>query len=182
MRWSFVGSIGWLGSVYSPRLPSPLVSRMSAVQPCDRSSSPVSSNSLVSSHPTTAPPPLVQSVRFASSANMRWFVPKQVLMCVSFFVFGSYIASWRPDRFNGKSFADGCVDPALQNAGLSAGRIVDVIQTRPFSSNIGLRTLFLLVQTVSVPQYADGAPVFGPVAGCVAGSRTVSGTRLIVLR
>ena len=104
---------------------------MSAVQPCDFSSSPVSSNSFVFSQPTTAPPPLVHSVRFASSANIRWCVPKHVLMCVSFFVFGSYIASWRPERLTGNSFADGCVDPALQNAGLSAGRIVDVIQTRP---------------------------------------------------
>src|SRR5690242_2187453 len=152
MRWSFVGSTGWLGSVYSPRLPSPFVSRMSAVQPCERSSSPVSSNSLVSNQPTTGPPPLVQSVRLASSANIRWCVPKHVLIVVSFFVFGSYIASCRPERLTGKSFADGCVDPALQNGGLSAGRMVDVIQTRPFSSNIALWTLFRLVQGKSVPQ------------------------------
>src|SRR5580765_7686756 len=181
MRWSFVGSIGWFGSVYSPRLPSPLVSRMSAVQPCDFSSSPVSSNIFVSSQPTTAPPPLVHSVRFASSANIKWCVPKHVLMCVSFFVFGSYIASCRPERFTGKSLADGCVDPALQNAGLSGGRMLDVIQTRPFSSIIGLWTLFLLAQRMVSPQYADGAPVGGPVAGCVFGSRTVSGTRLTLL-
>src|ERR1041385_2582436 len=154
---------------------------MSAVQPCARSSSPVSSNSFVSNQPTTGPPPLVQSVRFASSANIRWCVPKQVLIVVSFLVFGSYIASCRPERLTGKSFADGCVDPALQNAGLSAGRIVDVIHTRPFSSNIALWTLFLLDQGGSSPKYADGAPVFGPAATGVAGSRTVSGTRLIVL-
>src|SRR5262249_25828328 len=171
MRRSFVGSSGWFGSVYSPRLPSPFVSRMSAVHPCDRSSSPVSSKSFVSSHPTTGPPPLVHSVRFASSANIKWCVPKHVLMCVSFFVFGSYIASCRPERLIGKSLADGCVDPALQNAGLSPGRIVEVIHTRPLSSNIGLWTLFLLDQIASSPQYADGAPVFGPVAACVAGSR-----------
>src|SRR5512147_1569727 len=102
-------------------------------------------------------------------------------MCVSFFVFGSYMASWRPERLTGKSFADGCVEPALQNAGLSGGRIVEVIHTRPFSSIIGLWTLFLLVHGSSSPQYADGAPVIGPVAGWVFGSRTVSGTRLTAL-
>src|SRR3954470_9450790 len=101
-------------------------------------------------------------------------------MCVSFCVFGSYIARCRPARLSGKSLADGCVDPALQNAGLSGGRTADVIHTRPFSSIIGLWTLFLLVQIASVPQYTDGAPRFGPVAGCVAESRTVSGTRLTV--
>jgi hypothetical protein len=47
---------------------------MSAVQPCDFSSSPVSSNIFVLSQPTTDPPPLVQSVRFASSANIKWCV------------------------------------------------------------------------------------------------------------
>ena len=47
MRVSFVGSSGWFGSVYSSRLPLPFVSRMSAVQPCDFSSSPVSSNIFV---------------------------------------------------------------------------------------------------------------------------------------
>ena len=62
---------------------------MSAVQPCDFTSSCVSSNIFVFSQPTTWPPPLVQSVLFASSANIRWCVPKQVLMCVICFVFGS---------------------------------------------------------------------------------------------
>src|SRR5437016_6083817 len=100
-------------------------------------------------------------------------------MCVSLFVLGSYIASCRPERGSGYALADGCVDPALQKSGLLGGRTVDVIQTRPRSSNIGLCTLFLLVHSTSVPQYADGAPVTGPVAGCVVGSRTVSGTRMI---
>jgi hypothetical protein len=68
---SFVGSTGSFGSTYASRLPLPFVSRMSAVQPCDFSSSCVSSNIFVLSQPTTAPPPLVQSVRFASSANIR---------------------------------------------------------------------------------------------------------------
>ena len=84
-----MGSTGWLGSTYASRLPLPLVSMISAVQPCDFTSSPVSSNIFVFSQPTTCPPPLVQSVLLASSANIRWCVPKHVLMCVSFFVFGS---------------------------------------------------------------------------------------------
>ena len=64
---------------------------MSAVQPCDFISSPVSSNILVFSQPITWPPPLVHSVLLASSANIRWWVPKQVPMWVSFLVAGSYI-------------------------------------------------------------------------------------------
>src|SRR6266850_877497 len=101
-------------------------------------------------------------------------------MWVSFCVLGSYIASWRPERFTGKSFAEGWLDPALQKAGLSGGRTVEVIQTRPRSSNMGLWTLFLLVQMDSSPQYTDGRSE-GPEAGWVAGSRTVSGTRVIAL-
>src|SRR5205814_4243380 len=116
------------------RLPLPLVSRIRAVQPCDFSSSPVSSNSFVFSQPTTGPPPDVHSVRFASSANIRWWVLKQVLMCVSFPVFGSYMARCRPARFIGNSCADGWLDPALQKAGLSGGRTVAVSHTRPRSS------------------------------------------------
>ena len=68
MRLSLAGSSGWLGSTYSSRLPLPLVSRMSAVQPCDFAASPVSSNILVFTQPTTPPPPplLVHSVLLAS--------------------------------------------------------------------------------------------------------------------
>ena len=77
-------------------------------------------------------------------------------MCVSFFVFGSYIARWRPARSIGNSFADGWLEPALQKSGLSGGRTAEVIQTRPCSSNIGLWTLFLLVQIGSSPQYGEG--------------------------
>src|SRR5436190_10778289 len=67
-RLSLVGSTGWFGSTYSSRLPLPLVSRMSAVQPCDFAASPVSSNILVFTQPTTPPPPplLVHSVLLAS--------------------------------------------------------------------------------------------------------------------
>src|SRR5439155_17259995 len=117
MRLSFVGSIGSLGSTYASRLPLPLTSRISAVQPWDFSSSPVSSNTLRFNQPTTGPPPLVHSVLFASSANIRWCVLKQVLMCVIPRLFGSNIASWRLELFNGNSFADGCVEPSRQNAG-----------------------------------------------------------------
>src|SRR5918997_3337417 len=101
---------------------------------------------------------------------MRWCVPKHVAMCVSFFVFGSYIARWRPERSSGVSLADGWLDPALQKAGFSGGRTAAVIQTRPRSSNIGLWTLLLLVQSVSHPQYGDGCGMCAPVAG-VFGSR-----------
>src|SRR3954469_16942699 len=128
---------------------------MSAVHPCDATSSPVSSNILVSSQPTTGPPPLVHSVLFASSANMRWRVLKHVPMCVSFPVFGSYIASCRPDRGSGNAFADGCDEPALQTSGLSGGLTVEVIHTRPRASIIGLCTLFLAFQIASSPQYGD---------------------------
>src|SRR4051794_29785572 len=102
-------------------------------------------------------------------------------MCVSFRVAGSYIASCRPDRPTGNSFADSCADPALQNAGLSDGRMVSVIQTRPRESNIALWTFALAVQCALSPQYTLGAPWFGPAAIAVLGSRTVSGTRVTVL-
>ena len=72
-------------------------------------------------------------------------------------VVGSYIAIWRPDWFSGNSFADGWLEPALQNAGcVSGARTTAVYQTRPFSSSIGLCALALLSQIASVPQYADG--------------------------
>src|SRR5689334_11307097 len=98
---------------------------ISAVQPCDFSSSPVASNIFVFNQPTTCPPPLVQRVLFASSANIKWCVLKQVLMCVNLPFFGSYIASCRPERSIGVSFADGLSDPALQYAGLSGGRTAE---------------------------------------------------------
>src|SRR5688572_25272339 len=98
-------------------------------------------------------------------------------MWVSFLDFGSYICRWRLDRPIGVSFADGCVDPSLQKAGLSNGRTAEVSHRRPWWSSIGLWTLFLLFQIGSVPQYGEGAAISGGVDG-VAGSRTSSGMRL----
>ena len=83
------------------------------------------------SQPTTWPPPLVQAVWFASSANITWCVLKHVPMCVSFFVSGSYTARCRLDRARGYSFAEGWLDPSLQTSGFSKGRTADVIHTRP---------------------------------------------------
>ncbi len=102
-------------------------------------------------------------------------------MCVSSFVFGSYTARCRPAFAIGWSLADGCVEPSLQKSGLAAGRTADVSHTRPFSSNIGLWTLFLLVQITSSSKYGEGNGMFGDVGG-VFGSRTVSGTLLVVCR
>src|SRR5579864_7267628 len=69
-----------LASTYSSRLPFPLVSKTSAVQPWDFCSSCVWSHILTFSQPTTPPPPplLVQRVSLASFANSKWCVAKQV--------------------------------------------------------------------------------------------------------
>src|SRR5437879_4504672 len=149
---------------------------MSAVQPWDFSSSWVSSNIFVFSQPTAPPPPplLVHKVLLASSANTKWCVPKQVLMSVICLVLGSYTASWRPLLLSGSKTADGWLDPSLQKAGLSLGRIRDVIHTLPFSSNIGLCTLARLFQMASSPQYGEGAAGLSSALDGVFGSRTVN--------
>src|SRR3989442_15808537 len=98
-------------------------------------------------------------------------------MWVSCLVFGSYTARWRLASTIGNSFADGWLDPSLQKSGLLGGRTAEVIQSRPLSSNIGLCTLFLLVQMTSSPQYGEGCGIAGPVGG-VFGSRTVNFTWL----
>src|SRR5262245_65471398 len=102
-------------------------------------------------------------------------------MCAISPLFGSYIASCRPEVASGYSFADGRLEPSLQKSGFDAGRTVDVIHTRPFSSNIGLWTLLRLVQIGSSPQYGDGCGLVAGVRG-VSGSRTVSFAVLSSLR
>src|SRR6516165_5893740 len=132
---------------------------MSADQPCDLASSPVSSNILRLSQPTTplaGPPALAHSVWLASSANCRWWVEKQVEIRVNLPVSGSNIDSWRLDCLSGNNFADGWSEPCLQKAGLSGPRTRDVNQTRPLSSNIGLWALDWLSQIGSSPQYGEG--------------------------
>src|SRR5262249_47842791 len=79
MRLSLVGSSGCWGSTHSSRLPLPLVSRTNGVQPCDLTSSPVSSyisrfNQPSTPGPTT--PALVHNVLLASEAKLRWWVGK----------------------------------------------------------------------------------------------------------
>src|SRR5207342_120126 len=141
MRRSLAGSSGWFGSVYSSRLPLPLVSTMNGVQPCDFTSSPVSSNVLRSNQPTTLAPPTpleVHSVLLASSAKIRWWVGKQVEISVNLSVAGSYIDRWRPALSIGNALADGWSDPFLQKSGLAGGRTRAVNQTRAFSSMSGL--------------------------------------------
>src|SRR5262245_28962080 len=128
---------------------------MSGVQPCDFCSSPVSSNILRSSQPTTplaGPPALVHSVWLASSAKTRWCVEKQVLIKVNFLVFGSNIERCRLALFMGKTLADGWLDPFLQKSGLSGGRTRAVNHTRPCSSIIGLCWFDWLSQIGSAPQ------------------------------
>src|SRR6266478_4002796 len=100
MRVSLSGSTGCPGSLYpSSRLPLPLVSTISAVQPCDFAWSLVSQNILVLTHPTIARSfcrlLLSHSVLSASSAKFRWCVPKQVSIKVNFFVFGSQTVTCR---------------------------------------------------------------------------------------
>src|SRR5215213_3321915 len=94
IRLSLFGSSGWLASTYSSRLPLPLVSMISGVQPWDFTSSPVSSYILVFTQPTPplcGPPALVHSVLLASWPKYRWCVLKQVLISDHFPLFGSYI-------------------------------------------------------------------------------------------
>src|SRR5215470_13973926 len=155
MRLSLVGSTGWSGSTYSSRLPLPLVSRMNGDQPCDFSSSPVSSNIFRLSQPTTGvcgPPALVHRVWLASYAKFRWCVGKQVLISVNLPVAGSYIDRWRLASCSGKTCADGWLEPRLQKSGLAGARTLAVNQTRPFSSIIGLCVVVSLSQIGSGPQ------------------------------
>ena len=90
------GILGWPGSVYSSRLPFPLVSRTKGVQPCDFWSSCVSSNIFVLSQPTTSPPGLpIHSVWLASSPKFKCSALAHILTSVHCFVLGSYMLTWR---------------------------------------------------------------------------------------
>src|SRR6266576_7188691 len=93
-------------------------------------------------------------------------------MSVTCFVFGSYTASCRPLVLRGNRTAEAWLEPSLQNAGFSPGRILEVNHTRPFSSNIGLCTLARLCQIGSSPQYGEGATTLSSALDGVFGSRT----------
>ena len=79
-------------------------------------------------------------------------IDQSILACVA----GSYTANCRPERSSGVSFAEGRLEPALQNAGIAAARMRDVNHTRPRSSNIGLWTVVWLSQIGSSPQNVEG--------------------------
>src|SRR5260370_9674057 len=93
-------------------------------------------------------------------------------MSVTCFVFGSYTASCRPLVLRGNKTAEGWLEPSLQNAGFSLGRILEVIQIRPCPSNIGLWTLAWLGQMASSPQYGEGAAGLSSALNRRFGSRT----------
>src|SRR5579863_1810306 len=115
MRMSLLGSMGWPGSVYSSRLPLPLVSRTKGVQPEDFSASCVWSNILVFSQPTLSPPGLLNhSVLLASSANIRCCVLVQRSTSSHLPVFGSYTLVCRELFFNGSTTADSRLEPFWQ--------------------------------------------------------------------
>src|SRR5882724_6325165 len=101
-------------------------------------------------------------------------------MSVTCFVFGSYIASWRPLVLSGNNAAEGWREPCLQKAGFSLGRILDVIHTRPCASNIGLCTLAWLCQMASSPQYGEAAGGLSLALDGVFGSRTGTLTRFAI--
>src|SRR5256885_16367721 len=135
---------------------------MNGVQPCDFTSSPVSSNILVLTQPSTsapAPPELAHSVRLASKPNCTWCVGKQVLTVAKSFFAGSYMMTWRFDALSGNAFADGWLDPALQTSGFAAGRMRAANHTRDRSSNMRLCGIVWASQSFSSPQYADSASI-----------------------
>src|SRR5688572_31521513 len=97
-------------------------------------------------------------------------------MVVTFFVFGSYKAIWRPLWVIGYACADGCVDPSRQNADVWLPRTRDATQTRACSSIAKLWALAWLFQITSSPQnWDEAAGLVAPVVG-VFGSRTSSFT------
>src|SRR5262245_6238573 len=148
--------------------------------------SPVASYIFVLIHPRTLPPPLNQTVSFASNPNSGWCVPKQVLSGVYLPDFGSHTAACRSDSLIGKAFADGRSEPGRQYAGFSRPRVDAASHTRPFASTIELWLLTRVSQICSSPQYADGAIAFRPAAcpgprlSGICGSSTVAWNVVIV--
>src|SRR5687767_1528341 len=131
----------------------------------------------VSNHPSTGPPPVNHSTSLLS--KLRWCVPKQVSMVVTFLVFGSYICIWRPLCSIGNTCAEVWLDPLRQNSAVWFGRILAATQTRLLPSIAKLCAVLCAVQIDSSPQYGD-ACAGGPGRG-VLGSRTCSGTCSVAL-
>src|SRR5882672_851168 len=127
---------------------------MNGVHPCAFTMSPVASYIFVLIHPRTSPPPLNHTVSFASNPNCGWCVSKQVFSGVYLPAFGSHTAACREDSLIGKTFADGCSEPARQYAGFSRPRVDAASQTRPLPSTIELWLLTRVSQIASSPQYA----------------------------
>ena len=96
-----------------------------------------------------------------------------MLIKVNLPVAGSNIERWRFDSASGNTLAEGWSDPFLQKSGFAGGRTRAVIQTRPFSSIIGLWLLVCASQIGSSPQYGDG-PIGASFEDGVLGSRTGS--------
>ena len=180
MRLSFVGSTGWFGS-------DVLVALAVAVGVEDERGPALRllfvaglvEHLRVRASRRPGPPPLVHSVLFASSANIRWCVPKQVLMCVSFFVFGSYIASWRPERVEREQLRR-----RMRRSRLAERRIVGRTHGRR-DPHASLLVEHRVVDVVLARPERVVAPVRRRRAGrrtrrrlASFGSRTVSGTRL----
>src|ERR1700730_7429453 len=139
MRMSLVGSIGCPGSVYSSRLPLPLVSRMNGVQPCDFSASWVSSYIFVFSQPTLSPPGLLnQTVLLASSANIRCCVLVHRSTSVHWPVLGSSKFVCRELFASGSTIADSSLEAFLQESGFPRSRVAAAVQIRPLESIIKL--------------------------------------------
>ena len=103
-----------------------------------------------------------------------------MLIKVNLPVAGSNIERWRFDSASGNTLAEGWSDPFLQKSGFAGGRTRAVIQTRPFSSIIGLWLLVCASQIGSSPQYGDG-PIGASFEDGVLGSRTGCFTSVAVL-
>ena len=160
-RLSFVGIDRLSGSTYSSRLPLPLVSIMSAVQPCDfifvaglveHLRVQPSDDLAAAARPERVVGVLGehQVMRAEARADVREFLRLRVVH-----------ASWRPDCPAGKaSPTDG--RSALHTAGLSAARTADVIHTRPLLVEHRVVHVVRLCHSASSPQYGEGCGISGP--------------------